>query len=145
MIKHTPLYDHCSWLESVIQPHRVSFTVRRTLRAISGKHFDAIAFRGMSGALIAPIIAYKKKKNLLLVRKPRDGGHSGRMVEGDRRSRRYIIIDDFISGGETVRTIVKRVKQFAPQAKCVGVYLYNRDRAGLQRLVDIPVVRESVL
>jgi len=57
---------------------------------------------------------------MILVRKGEER-HCPMKVEGDQAARRYIIIDDFIDSGHTVRTIVKEVKEFAPEAECLGV------------------------
>jgi hypoxanthine phosphoribosyltransferase len=43
------------------------------------------------------------------------------MVEGDRATLRYIIVDDVIASGKTVQEIHKEIDKFAPQAKCIGV------------------------
>ena|ERR1051326_2464906 len=80
---------------------RIDNTVKLLRRKT--KQFDAIAFRGMSGALVAPAVAARLKKNLLMVRK--ESAHSNRLVEGIRYPQRYIIVDDFISSGATVQAI----------------------------------------
>jgi len=93
--------------------------------------FDSIAFCGMSGALFAPMLAKELNKELILVRKMSDtngGGkivnHSGYTVEGHAASLRYVIVDDQCSMGSTVRHIITKIKEFAPDAVCVGIYEY---------------------
>lgn len=80
----------------------------------------------MSGALIAPILAQRLGKTLILVRKKGESCHSGKMVEGDSAARRYIIVDDFVGYGDTVRAIFTAVGEFAPQAVCLGTYEFSR-------------------
>ena len=85
------------------------------------KTFNAIAFCGMSGALIAPMIAKELGKELILVRKTGDKNHSCYKVEGYLNAEKYIIVDDFIDTGATVRHIKKSIKKSSyNNAVCVG-------------------------
>lgn len=89
--------------------------------------FDAIAFRGMSGALVAPAVAARLKKNLLMVRKATDSNHSSLSVEGfNGAPQRYVIIDDFIFTGATVREIQRTIGQMKHGAghKLIGMVCY---------------------
>ena len=94
--------------------------------------FDAIAFRGLSGAVVAPIIAYEMDKKLIPVRKPKtdEDNHSGATVEappfGEGERKRILIIDDFIASGKTVATIVKLISDWDRQAEVIGVWEYCR-------------------
>lgn len=115
-------------IRSYTSPHMV-FTldvcklrknVYKIVNLLRGKEFDAIAFRGMSGATIAPSVALALNKSLIMVRKPKDGSHSDMRVEGDRTARTYVIIDDFQSTGETVRAIVEDVHNWSPDMLCIG-------------------------
>lgn len=83
--------------------------------------FDAIAVSGASMMLIAPIVAYKLKKNVILVRKPEEVCNSSYRVEG-KHSQTYIIIDDLVASGDTIR----RIKEGADtiDCKCFGVCVY---------------------
>ncbi len=87
--------------------------------------FDAVAFIGLSGALIAPSIADLFGKELLAIRKQTESCHSGYNVEGYIGSYTYIIVDDFIASGNTVRRIYRTVQEYNPEAICLGIYLYN--------------------
>jgi adenine/guanine phosphoribosyltransferase-like PRPP-binding protein len=95
--------------------------IQYAIEALRGKRFDSLAFRGMSGAVIAPPVAIALKKHLIMVRKPEEPTHSDFPVEGNINSRKYIIIDDFMSSGKTARAIIEAVAKFAPQANCLGV------------------------
>lgn len=95
------------------------------------RHFDAIAVSGYSAALVAPIIAHRMKKNLILVRKDSESRHSTYLVEGPV-NQRYIIIDDIIDSGHTLKFIEERVATCL-EGKLYGVYLY---RGGSQYSVD---------
>ena len=97
--------------------------IKRAVEVLSGDEFDAIAFRGMSGALLATPVALAMKKTLILVRHLDDPSHSEEMVEGDCTARTYVILDDFIASGDTVRAIKEAVADWAPQAKYLGTLL----------------------
>src|SRR6056300_2012853 len=67
-------------------------------------------------------VVYLPKKNIIVVRKQKDG-YSDFLVEGPS-SKCYIIIDDLICSGGTVKHIMKNIRREAPRSKCVGVYCY---------------------
>ena len=96
---------------------------------------DAIVVSGNSGISIGHAALMLIEFPLVLVRKHKDNSH-GRVVEGplNHELRRYLILDDFVSSGATVRnicnTLYSQAKQdiaFAP--KCVGILEYTRDWA----------------
>lgn len=116
--------------------------------------FDTIAFRGMSGALVAPSIAAKLEKDVILVRK-QGASHSSRICEGRVNAKRYVIIDDFVEYGTTVLNIISEIKKWQeqyqhtmswldetakdfPLATCVGMvfYLHGEDTM-TQRYKDL--------
>jgi hypothetical protein len=112
-------------LSTALTPAKLRKAVASTIKFLKKKEFDAIAFRGLSGQLFAPIVALRLRKTLLAVRKGEDT-HSTQMVEGDFGARNYIIIDDFITGGNTVNQIIKEIHTIKPTMKCVGYFGYNR-------------------
>ena len=86
--------------------------------------FDSIAFCGISGALYAPTVAYILGKELILVRKSSEICHSSCVVEGFVHSKKYIIIDDLVAYGSTIRRIQERINMYIPLAKCQAVFAY---------------------
>ena len=84
---------------------------------------DAIAFTGTSGAAAAYPISYKLKIPLVCIRKARSS-HYQDLYEGRTNIGKYIIIDDCIDTGRTVRRIRKIIKNEASQSKLVGIFLY---------------------
>src|SRR5271166_4732220 len=113
-------------LATALTPWKLRKALTNTVKFLKTKEFDAIAFRGLSGSLVAPIVALRLKKTLLAVRKDTSDSHSSYMVEGDLAAKRYVIVDDFIAGGSTVYNIMKEVHTAAPRAECVGYFGYNR-------------------
>lgn len=86
------------------------------------KDFDAIAMSGYSSAMIAPIIAHKLKKNLVLVRKKSEERQSHHKVEG-QHGQRVLFLDDLIDSGDTFCRIKDGVESIG--CRIVGTYLYN--------------------
>lgn len=116
------------YLHGAFQPERVRGFINGARDVLARYEFDAIAFRGMSGALVAPLLAYELGKTLIMVRKPKSGPndhHSMHNVEGDRDARRYLIVDDFRCSGDTIRAILGGISIFAPDARCMGVMFYQ--------------------
>lgn len=91
----------------------------------SNLSFDAVAFKGMSGAILGPNIAMKFKKHMIMVRSPGSSCHSKFPVEGYDKAKNYIIVDDFIESGDTVCQIILAIENFAPQAKCLGILIVS--------------------
>ena len=126
-----PTFKACSYLEDFFKdPARI---IAQTIDALEPHKdkFDSIAFKGNSGSMVAPAVAVALGKAITLVRKA-DGNHSSRNVEGLLNCR-YIIVDDLIDTGSTVRSIQSDIRQadtwgdeFA-SSECVGIYLW-RDR-----------------
>lgn len=95
----------------------------KTLRALKKKYkFDAIAFRGSSGAALAFPLSYFLKVPLIHVRKGKSH-YGGGPIEGTISSQRYVIVDDFVDSGRTVKTIVREIKK-EMDAKPVAICLY---------------------
>jgi hypothetical protein len=114
---HVPKYEG-DYLDEIMANHRGR--IESAVRILKEYDFDAVAFRGMSGALVGPCIAMLMNKSMIMVRKHADC-HSDICVEGDKAARHYVIADDFQSTGRTARTIVREVLNFAPEAHCIGV------------------------
>jgi hypothetical protein len=108
---HHPRYIHAGYAGSWIVKKNLIENVENISFGLQAGYFDfdAFAFRGNSGALLAAPLAVKMEKSLILVRKTKDTSHSGLLVEGDLGARRYIIVDDMICSGDTVRAIISGI------------------------------------
>jgi adenine/guanine phosphoribosyltransferase-like PRPP-binding protein len=111
------------YFNKFLNPKTLKEFVKQSALVLKRYDFQGIAFRGVSGALSGPPLAFKMNKTVIVVRKPKheETNHSSMPVEGDRAVKRYVIVDDFISSGATVREIVQRISEFAPDARCIGV------------------------
>jgi hypoxanthine phosphoribosyltransferase len=124
-----------SYLESAFDDQRRM--VRHIAKTIKGSKlkFDTIAFRGMSGCLVAPTLAYVLNKYMIMIRKDNEKSHSSFKVEGNVNARRVLIVDDFVSTGETVQIIIDMIRTYvtescgrtadAPPVQLVGVACYR--------------------
>ena len=121
--KHTHRIECAGHLDRGLNPELRLMTLENIIRILKVHDFDAIAFSGLSGALFAPMVAMGLNKTLLAVRKG-EPCHSGRQVEGDYNARRYVILDDFIAAGGTVRHILEEIRDAAPNAECIGILEY---------------------
>jgi adenine/guanine phosphoribosyltransferase-like PRPP-binding protein len=85
--------------------------------------FDSIVCCGTSGLLVVPQISELLEKHIVIVRKHDERSYSDFKIEGVSPYR-YIIVDDLICSGNTVRHIKRSIKEEHPRATCVGVYCY---------------------
>lgn len=110
----------------------------KTLRPIADT-FDVIAIQGYSMALIAPMIADRLGKQIVLVRKKGESSHSSRVIEGlYGKSFNYIIIDDLVASGNTISNLTYSISVYGT---CVGIYLYNMGSYDTRSSINsIPIV-----
>ena len=130
-IKHTPLLDTKSeylW-RLLTAPDRFQDTLDRAIVRLKpiAHTFQAIAFIGTSGALLAPVLALHFKKQLLLVRKPDVSTHSDYKTEGVSEACNYLFVDDMIASGATINEAVDTIEDDVPGSKLRAVYCYNAD------------------
>lgn len=83
--------------------------------------FDAFACRGVSGLLMALPLSERMNKGLIIVRKITDNNH-GQLTEFSHPAETYLILDDFVASGETVRAIYNSIPE---TIKCVGILCYS--------------------
>ncbi|NDB60499.1 phosphoribosyltransferase [bacterium] len=85
--------------------------------------FDSIACSGTSGLMVVPQIAELLDKHIVIVRKNDERSYSDFRIEGVSPFR-YIIIDDLICSGNTIRHIKRSIKEEHSRSSCIGVYCY---------------------
>jgi len=92
--------------------------------------FDAIVFMGVSGSILAGALSLELGIPIVCVRKDDDNNHSSYKVTGPTNFEKYIIVDDLISSGATVETILYKIRCYRDNSspKCVGIFLYNSDK-----------------
>ncbi len=118
------------YLNKVFKPDKFAEILDETIKAILAfkPKFDAIAFTGVSGAAMAFPVSAATGIPLICIRKSKDNTHyfkgKNPKYEGITGIKKYIILDDFVTSGETIRTIKWEIKTENPKAKCVGIYTY---------------------
>ena len=70
-------------------------------------NFEAIAFRGSSGASLAwPLVVHT---GIPLIHSRKPGSHCSQAIEGAMGAKRYAIVDDLVETGETIREIADSI------------------------------------
>ncbi len=119
----TPVFDPNMF------PRTVNQTVAEAERLKTTHNFDTIAFCGMSGAAMAFLLSHQLRVPLLCVRKKEEPSHyrrqvSNTLLEGNMDCLRYLLVDDFISSGDTVNYMIESISKELPKAKCVAMLMY---------------------
>lgn len=107
--------------------------IHRKIKRLKIK-YDSIACRGMSGLIVAAPLSCIENKPITIIRKELKsvGGeaqHHDYIRPAGFIGRSYIIIDDFIGTGDTIRAIVRQINNAFPQPKveCKAIILYSQD------------------
>jgi hypothetical protein len=125
--KHISTSEH---FKKALDASELQLVVLESIALLSPIEFDTIAFIGLSGAVVAPIIAYEMGKELLMIRKSggADKSNSGQWIEGNVGAKRVVIVDDLISSGKTISQVMHALRQVqlldSPDIKIVGVLLH---------------------
>lgn len=85
--------------------------------------FDSIVCCGVSGLMVVPQIAELLNKNILIIRKRDEKRYSDFRSEGVAPFR-YVVIDDLVCSGTTIKYINKVITEEYARARCVGIYCY---------------------
>lgn len=89
--------------------------------------FDTIVCRGRSGLAFAAPLAYLMNKELVIINKTGVSSHDSApvAVAPNVEPIRAIVVDDFISSGETLELCVEALKVRFHSVQVVGVYFYK--------------------
>jgi len=126
-----------SYLNPAFNPRTLTFVIKNIANVIKNirkqKHFDAIAFSGMSGAAIAFPISSMMNINLLLIRKPEENSyrvlHQGEILDGPGKDiSSCVILDDLIKTGKTIKRMLSVLQE--QKIFCHGVVLWNSNASG---------------
>jgi adenine/guanine phosphoribosyltransferase-like PRPP-binding protein len=116
--------SHASYLSQVI--HEPDLVVATFLERTRDEDFDTIIGTGLSGSLVAPLLARARGCAFAIVRKERSP-HSASLIEG-RFGQRWIFADDLVASGETKYRVLDAMAewQFGNDWNMdyVGTYLY---------------------
>ena len=122
---------HTSYLDKVYYPEQYKMTIfgAKAILAHIVKHYpiDTIAFTGNSGAAMGYILAAHINLPMICIRKNRgEGTHFQHEFEGNLDCRNYLIVDDLICTGNTIKYIHKVIAdKLNDKAKCSAILLYK--------------------
>lgn len=128
------IYPNYGW--TLFKPAEWNTRMQAACQQVKKLHktlkFDALAFTGSSGAAGAFILGANLELPVIYVRKKDELSH-GKSIEANSAFNpigRYLIIDDFVGSGATVRHIVNSISDTAKKEaedppECVGVFLYD--------------------
>lgn len=124
--------------------------VREAKLRLKGVQFDTFVATGLSGAVIAPVLARAMRKKFLVLRKPDDlSTHSSSRAVG-RLGRRWIFVDDFVSSGTTKKRVMGQIEDLLDlQAERGGDYdaewnwIPNTERFKTEYVGDYLYMREQ--
>lgn len=97
--------------------------VMEAVHVLRNYNFDSIACCGTSGLLVTPQIAEILDKHIIVVRKPSEKCYSPFETEGVVPNR-YIILDDLVCSGRTIRLVKNAIRNDSVRSVCVGAYFY---------------------
>jgi orotate phosphoribosyltransferase len=122
------------YLRDVFHPGLLYSIAKRLQRDIlkSRVKFDVIVGSGFGG-LVVPVLAIEMIRPFAMVRKS-DETHSENIVEGMSDADDYIIVDDSIWEGNTVKRIISQIGR-----KPVAAFLYNDNLKQPAPWADFPV------
>lgn len=105
-------------------------TVKALCRALQNPLFcecDMIVGTGTSGLLVLMPVSMKSNIDFCVIRKEQSIHTSDKleMWPYDVRPRKYVIIDDLIASGQTVKNIIKEMNSNLSGSECLGVLLYQ--------------------
>ncbi len=122
-----------SYMDSIFEASSYKNIVSKTalvIDKISEKHNKlSIVHTGLSGGLIGHPVAMALKLNSMHIRK-NDQSHGDPIEAGysspDKQIKfPYAIVDDFMDSGDTIKKIIKKMKNFFPKCFPVGIVLYD--------------------
>ncbi len=116
---HHLVFHNKLWAEAINR-------VIRKLEDISPS--TGLVCSGISGMMVAIPVVERTGRELAIVRKATEEHHSCFTVEG-HDVREYVIIDDFIESGQTVKRMISLMDLERKGAKCIGIMLYRDSMA----------------
>jgi adenine/guanine phosphoribosyltransferase-like PRPP-binding protein len=124
--------DHAYYLgELWVRPREAVEVMSHELGRPELQGVELLVGTGISGTVLLPWLSDLTGIPFAIVRKDGASNHSNSPIEGVpfARNGQYVIVDDFVSEGDTVDRVVRVMKRRLPGWECVGVLLYAREQA----------------
>lgn len=120
--------NNSTYLAHVFEPEilkKTSELARKQIRKFQKKYpFDTLVFTGVSGMSLGFILSRDLGIPVLLIRKSGERSHANGIIEGYCTGKSYLIVDDFVDTGSTIRRIVRRMNKIDGGPKCAGIFLH---------------------
>jgi adenine/guanine phosphoribosyltransferase-like PRPP-binding protein len=113
----------CSHTSLLLNHKNRNKIIMKAISDLRDYDFDTIVCCGTSGLLVAPQISEILDKHIVVIRKPSEKRYSNFDIEGVTPYR-YIIIDDLVCSGWTIKLIKNTLYEESPRSLCVGAYFY---------------------
>lgn len=113
---------HSNYLDAYSHPRALNYMTGVCKTLLGSIKFDTILYTGISGSLIATPLGIRMHKYACAVRK--DDSHSLKPLEGIL-GQRVLIVDDFVSSGDSLRNMLKIVRGKKYAREVAGCLLYN--------------------
>lgn len=123
--------EHTTSLLNTKFRNKTIFEIVNRLKQLNN-NFDTIACCGTSGLLVVPQVSEILKKNILIIRKKKEKRYSPFAYEG-AVPRNYVIVDDLICSGSTIKHILNTIQEDCPMAKCLGVFCFLKDKCAYSK------------
>lgn len=140
---------YTQYLEKVYDPKVYRFNIRemkdKIVKFKKKNKFDTIAFSGHSGAAYAYPLSVQLKCDLICIRKSKTARYDAKF-EGNEDCQNYIIVDDCIDTGVTVKRIQKEISKHSPQANLQAIFLYDAlpyKNVFYKKYITVPVFRNK--
>lgn len=120
------MHLQADYLGDLFHQEKKKTILRNIYRDLKHIDFDVIAVRGISGLILAMTVADKLGKDVLIFRKQTERAHSMYRIEGwfPSRTQKWIILDDFIVTGGTIKAIFKLALSEGIKGEFAGYYGY---------------------
>jgi orotate phosphoribosyltransferase-like protein len=143
-----------SYIKRAFDPvllRRIALETYQVMRSVGA---EVVVVRGLSGTVVATTMAALFNTPFAIVRKPNESSHSSFGLEvhtvfseetfNNETYRDWIIVDDLISTGTTIREIKDKVDSSVIKGICKGIVLYANENSTQRNAVVWKVGRYKV-
>lgn len=119
---------HAQYISECFNRKEQDKTIRQIKELIKkyNLEFDGFVVTGVSGIVMGSILSRILRKDLVVVRKDKDGSHSSFSVENYKTSRKYIFLDDFTCTGKTFRRVESKLDEAFDYLKGYWAYPFDK-------------------
>lgn len=122
--------EHAGWLKPIHDPAELRKVTNLIVAEVSKMDPKPVfvAVRGTSGTVIGGTVSLVSDIPLVVVRKNDDSSHAmgyGSVQGISDADGPYVIVDDLVDTGDTVRQIIRAVSTRTTRSECIAVILYS--------------------